>query len=56
MQWQNKNAVLEAAFVFDKINKLKEKELQKLAFQVKKQRQKIEVKRDEMTKKKYWVT
>lgn len=38
------------------LGKLSEKELQKLAQTGKKEREKIEMKRDEMTKAKYWVT
>ena len=38
-----------------KLGKLSEKELQKLARQAEKEREEIETKRDEMTKKKYWV-
>ena len=39
-----------------KLGKLSEKELQNLAKEAKKERDKIEQKRDEMTKNKYWVT
>ncbi len=39
-----------------KLGKLNEKELLSLAQKSRKERQKIEMKRDEMTKKKYWVT
>jgi len=38
------------------LGKLKEKGLQDLAQEAERERQKIEIKRDEMTKKKYWVT
>jgi poly(A) polymerase/tRNA nucleotidyltransferase (CCA-adding enzyme) len=39
-----------------KLGKLSEEELKELAQRAKKEREKIEMKRDEMTKKKYWVT
>ena len=39
-----------------KIGKLSEKELQELSLKARKEREKIEMKKDEMTKKKYWVT
>ena len=39
-----------------KLGKLSEKELSALSQKAKKEREKIEIKRDEMTKKKYWVT
>ncbi len=39
-----------------KLGKLSEKELISLAQKAKKEREKLEMKRDEMTKKKYWVT
>ncbi len=39
-----------------RLGKLSEKDLQKLARQAEKEREEIEIKRDEMTKKKYWVT
>jgi poly(A) polymerase/tRNA nucleotidyltransferase (CCA-adding enzyme) len=39
-----------------KLGKLSEKELLSLAQKAKKEREKLEMKRDEMTKKKYWVT
>ena len=38
------------------LSKLKDKELQKKAFEAKKEREEIETKKDKMTKKKYWVT
>jgi len=38
-----------------KLGKLPEKELQKLAQKARGERDKIETKKDEMTKKKYWV-
>jgi len=37
-------------------NKLKEKDFGKLVKQSKQEIAKIEIKRDQMTKKKYWVT
>ena len=40
----------------EKLGKLNEKELKKLAEKSKEERQIIETKRDKMTKKKYWVT
>jgi len=40
----------------EKLGKLSEKELSSLAQKARKEREKIEMKRDEMTKKKYWVT
>ena len=39
-----------------KLGKLNEKELLILAQKSRKERQEIEMKKDEMTKKKYWVT
>jgi poly(A) polymerase/tRNA nucleotidyltransferase (CCA-adding enzyme) len=39
-----------------KLGKLSEKELVSLAEKAKKEREKVETKRDEMTKKKYWVS
>jgi hypothetical protein len=39
-----------------KLGKLSEKKLQKLAQKARGERDKIETKKDEMTKKKYWVT
>lgn len=39
-----------------KLAKLSEKELISLSQKAKKEREKLEIKRDEMTKKKYWVT
>jgi tRNA nucleotidyltransferase (CCA-adding enzyme) len=39
-----------------RLGKLSEEELKKVAEQAKKEREKTEVKRDEMTKQKYWVT
>jgi hypothetical protein len=39
-----------------KLGRLPKKELQNLAKEAKKEREKIEQKRDEMTKNKYWVT
>ncbi len=40
----------------EELGKLKQEELKKLAFQARKQRKEIETKRDQMTKKKYWVS
>ena len=40
----------------EKLGKLSEKELSSLADGAKKEREKTETKRDEMTKQKYWVT
>lgn len=39
-----------------KLGKLSDGKLKKLAEEAKKEREKLEIKRDEMTKKKYWVT
>jgi len=39
-----------------KLGKLSEKELSSLTQKARKEREKLEMKRDEMTKKKYWVT
>ena len=39
-----------------KLGKLSEKELSSLAQKARKEREKLEMKRDEMTKRKYWVT
>ena len=40
----------------EKLGKLSDKELQKLAEQSKQEKQEVETKKDEMTKQKYWVT
>jgi poly(A) polymerase/tRNA nucleotidyltransferase (CCA-adding enzyme) len=40
----------------EKLGKLSEEELKELSQKARKEREKIEIKRDEMTKKKYWVT
>lgn len=40
----------------EKLGKLSEEKLKKLAREARKEREKLEMKRDEMTKKKYWVT
>jgi tRNA nucleotidyltransferase (CCA-adding enzyme) len=40
----------------EKIKKLKEEEIKKIADDAKKEIEKVEIKRDEMTKKRYWVT
>ena len=39
-----------------KLGKLSEKELSSLVQKARKEREELETKRDEMTKKKYWVT
>jgi len=49
----------EKAFLEEKIKelgKLKDEELKEISQKARKEREKIEMKRDEMTKKKYWVT
>lgn len=51
---KNKKEFLEKEI--KKIEKLSDKELERLAQKSKKKREEIETKRDEMTKKKYWVT
>jgi tRNA nucleotidyltransferase (CCA-adding enzyme) len=51
---KNKKEILEKEV--KKLGKLGEKELFDLAQRAKKEIEKIEIKRDEMTKKKYWVT
>jgi poly(A) polymerase/tRNA nucleotidyltransferase (CCA-adding enzyme) len=51
---QNKKEFLEKEI--KKLGKLSEKEISSLAQETKKEREKLEMKRDEMTKKKYWVT
>jgi len=51
---KNKEEFLEKEI--EKLAKLSEKELSSLAQKARKDREKIEIKRDEMTKKKYWVT
>lgn len=51
---KNKKEFLEKEI--KKIGKLSDEELKNLAQQAKKEREKLEMKRDEMTKKKYWVT
>ena len=51
---KNKKEFLEKEI--KKLGKLSEKELLSLAQKLREERQKIEMKRDEMTKKKYWVT
>jgi len=40
----------------EKLGQLSDKELSSLSQKARKEREKIEMKRDEMTKKKYWVT
>ena len=51
---ENKKQTLEKEI--KKLNKLKEKDFGKLVKQSKQEIAKIEIKRDQMTKKKYWVT
>lgn len=51
---KNKKEFLEKEV--EKLGKLSEKEISSLSQKSKKGREKIEMKRDEMTKKKYWVT
>ncbi len=51
---KNKKEFLEKEI--QKLGQLSEKELSSLAQKAKKEREKIETKRDEMTKQKYWVT
>jgi len=51
---KNKKEFLEKEI--KKLSKLTEKELDSLVERARKDREKIEMKRDEMTKKKYWVT
>jgi len=51
---KNKEEFLEKEI--EKLGKLSEKELSSLAQKAKKDREELEMKRDEMTKKKYWVT
>ncbi|MFC1629733.1 CCA tRNA nucleotidyltransferase [Patescibacteria group bacterium] len=51
---KNKKAFLEKEI--KKLSKLPDKKLQELAKEAKKEREKIETKKDEMTKKKYWVS
>ncbi len=51
---KNKKEVLEKEV--KKLGKLSEDKLKKLAKEAKKEKEKIEIKKDEMTKKKYWVT
>jgi poly(A) polymerase/tRNA nucleotidyltransferase (CCA-adding enzyme) len=51
---KNQKEILEKEI--KKLEKLSEKELEKLTDKARKEREEIETKRDEMTKKKYWVT
>jgi len=51
---KNKKEFLEKEI--QKLGKLSEKELKALSQKAREEREKIEIKRDEMTKKKYWVT
>jgi tRNA nucleotidyltransferase (CCA-adding enzyme) len=51
---KNKKEILEKEI--ERLGKLSEKELKNLTQKARQEREKIEIKRDEMTKKKYWVT
>jgi len=51
---KNKKEFLEKEI--KKLGKLSDKKLKNLAEKAKKEREKVEIKRDEMTKQKYWVT
>jgi len=51
---KNQKEFLEKEII--KLGKLSEKELSSLSQKARKEREKLEIKRDEMTKKKYWVT
>lgn len=51
---KNKKTFLESEI--KKLGKLSEKELESLVQKARKEREKLETKRDEMTKQKYWVT
>ena len=51
---KNQKEILEKEIT--KLGKLSDEELKKLSQEAKKEREKLETKRDEMTKKKYWVT
>ena len=51
---KNKKEILEKEI--EKLNKLPEEKIKDLSNTAKKEREKIETKQDEMTKKKYWVT
>ena len=51
---KNKKEYLEREI--QKLGKLSEEELKKLSEEARKERERIEMKRDEMTKKKYWLT
>ncbi len=51
---KNKKEFLEKEI--EKLGKLSDKELSSLVLKARKEREKLETKRDEMTKKKYWVT
>jgi len=51
---KNKEGVLEEEV--KKLSKLSEQKLKELVQKAKKEIEKIEIKRDEMTKKKYWIT
>jgi len=51
---KNKKEILEKEV--EKLKKLSDEDLKKIAETARKQREKIETKRDEMTKQKYWIT
>jgi tRNA nucleotidyltransferase (CCA-adding enzyme) len=51
---KNKKEILRKEI--EKLGKLKDEELKVLAEKARREREKIETKRDEMTKKKYWIT
>lgn len=51
---KNKKELLEKEIL--KLSKLSDEKLKKLAEEARKEREKLEIKRDEMTKQKYWVT
>lgn len=51
---KNKKEILEKEI--EKLRKLPDEEIKKLAWKAMKEREKTEIKRDEMTKRKYWVT
>jgi tRNA nucleotidyltransferase (CCA-adding enzyme) len=53
-QKKNKKEILKKEI--EKLGKLPEKEIKQLAEKARQEREKIEIKKDEMTKKKYWVT
>jgi poly(A) polymerase/tRNA nucleotidyltransferase (CCA-adding enzyme) len=51
---KNKKSILKKEV--EKLGKMEEKEIRELSEKAKKEREKLEIKRDEMTKKKYWVS